>query len=910
MVRGWLRRQEKLQHKFLAVLLVVALVTFGAVFFWMTWLVGQELDHQVNLQARLLGDTLQSTLESCPDMTAVQRSVLTQGVLHESSLIVVLAGTPSRVLASTRREWVGQPLEVIDYHNKQVVEAKLKSARKSALSDHGDHLLYTVPLQVPTYGGETLNPELGLLFLQVDVRGIRGRYWGMVWSGVTLIGSAIVLICSVVWVAVRRMILKPVEVISRGAAQLGKEDGKQLFPEGADEIGRLGRHLNATSHTICQTERQLTDAIRQLEVNDERMTSVLEHMEAFVYVTALDTYEVLFLNHKARSVFGDVVGEICWKKFYHQSEPCSFCHNNQLFDKAGIPCNPVTRKFFHPILKRWFQNVDQLIPWPGQELARMQIAVDITEMQLAQEKLVASEQIFRDVAETVSEFIWEMDSSGKYVFMTDKVTESLGYSPEEMAGKYAYEIAYPPDREPMRQWMSELAAEPKAFRHICYRRETAQGAICWFSCSGKPIFDSQGRCTGFRGVSADVTEAKKREKEILEARDAALAGEKAKSEFLSVMSHEVRTPMNGVLGFAQVLQMTELTPDQQQYVSTILQSGNQMLAVLNDILDYSKIGAGKVTLEEESFDLWQLLNDMIFLHGTVAQSKNILLSLDINPEIPADFVGDPTRVRQILDNLIANAVKFTQRGGEVHISAQLSSAYTCRADCSCLLISVRDSGIGIAPDALTKLFEPFFQADSSMARKYGGTGLGLAICRKLALLMGGGLTVESELGKGSTFTLRLCLQRKRGRDNQKAGISHGDQMALPKHLKVLVVDDDEINLDLMQEILLRQECVVEAVSSGEEAIAAVLSKPYDIVLMDIQMPGTDGIAATRRIREYFKNNQHPWPCPPIVAVTARVLSGDEKKYRDAGMKGFVPKPIKQSSLFSVMQACLSAEAEA
>ncbi|WP_169727862.1 ATP-binding protein [Desulfovibrio inopinatus] len=474
--------------------------------------------------------------------------------------------------------------------------------------------------------------------------------------------------------------------------------------------------------------------------------------------------------------------------------------------------------------------------------------------------------------------------------------EIFGYLPEEILGHTTSLFFFSPSHAENfhRECERRLAARGTA--HFEHAFKTKDGNEIWCQIRVAPL-DASNVAQGVVWTFDNIQKERKIQRELQKAKNAAESANRLKSEFLANMSHEIRTPLNGIIGMISLAQESVVSAETRRMLESALDACDQMLDILNEILDFSKIEAGKFELVSESFSLRRLIHTLIQVFILQAKKKNIPLHVTIDANVPDMLIGDGLRLRQILSNLLGNAIKFTEQG-EIELTIEPREMNAGCHDRACLLLTVRDSGIGIPDEKIDTIFDSFTQANTMTNRRYGGTGLGLAITRRLVEMMGGRLWVTSTVGKGSSFSLTLPFGISRDTSLELPNDTLETQSPTKAGLRILLAEDNEINQRFTSVFLRSRGHSVHIVSNGQEAIDAAVDQDWDIILMDISMPVVDGIEATKVIRETAPKNGEP-PVP-IIALTAHAFPSDKEKFLAAGMNGYVAKPFNLSEFEGVL----------
>ncbi len=543
----------------------------------------------------------------------------------------------------------------------------------------------------------------------------------------------------------------------------------------------------------------------------------------------------------------------------------------------------------------------------GQYRGHLWMYNDVTAKKNQERMIKIQVEKYRNIIANMNLGLMEVDNNDYIVSVNDIFCHISGYHQNELIGRKSVEIL----RSKVNENMIEKKNKLKEHGMI----EVVQMPILdkfgdehWWLMSDAPNYDEAGNLIGSIGIHMDISEQKQMERELEQSKKRAEDSSRAKETFLANMSHEIRTPMTGILGMANLLGKTTLDEQQRKFTKMITESTNNLLTIVNEVLDIEKIASGKLELEYIPFKLEEKVFTTLQSFQFKAEEKNINLLLNSSLEDDLVVVGDPYRLGQILNNLLGNALKFTHEG-----EITMNMNYRTAPDAKRLVIEfqVRDTGIGVKQEKLQDIFTPFTQASTDTTRKYGGTGLGLTICKNLVEMQGGSIYVASKIGEGTTFTFFVPYEK--GDVSMLAGESK--EIVNFKDLdgvKILVAEDVELNQFLIKHILEAWGCEVTLVANGREAVEKVKTQPFDVILMDIQMPEMDGITATKIIRTLYivdksvitkkirTLNAKDKSAIPIIALTANALKGDGERYLDIGMNGYVTKPYTEEKLFQVI----------
>jgi|GEM_PF-785753 len=661
--------------------------------------------------------------------------------------------------------------------------------------------------------------------------------------------------------------------------------GRVSLP-GKDELSNLAAEINRMLAMFEQTRNAL-------QVSELRMRTIFESANDGIFLTSLSG-TIVNVNPRGAEICGCEQEEIVGKNIADLTPPEGRqAAMNALEEvKSGG-----SARFQTQYLRKDGSHVHvdvfaKLVVVDGQPFV-LSMVEDITERKQAEEALRESEEKYRKVFENVQDVFYQTDMEGAIIEISPSIERYSGFTREELIGRQVKEVYYYPEDR-----VGLLRAIKRDGEVVDYevRLKAKDGRLVYTSVNAHLLLDSNQQPIGIEGSLRDITERKKAVEELKRAKEVAESANRAKSEFLANMSHEIRTPMNGIIGMTELALETQLSEEQREYLMVVKSSADSLLELFNDILDLSKIEAGQVELDEMDFNLRTTVETTVDTLVHRASQKKIELISRIRPEVPTYVQGDPGRLRQILMNLLGNAIKFTEQG---HVFLQIEVDPSSEKDTVIIHGSVEDTGIGIPLDRQEMIFDAFSQADGSISRRYGGTGLGLTITRVLLEKMGGRIWVTSQPGKGSTFEFLAPLKLGTGMYEEHASIA-----GLPP-MRTLVVDDSPINRQIIRENLEAWGLVVLEADGGGSCLRALREgadshSPVQLLLLDVHMPDMDGYEVARRIR-----TDPAFGSPLIIIVSSLDAVGERKRFQELGCAGYLSKPVKQSSLLEEIQKVLA-----
>ncbi len=871
-----------------------------------------QLTEGLRRRAELVAHMVNYAAESVSRTGELQRIVSALGADEQMVEIVVVAGEPLRVLASTRQAWLDLPLDRLPARDGADQLARVIRSRTGEGHLHGtdDIFGYATPLLVSETSMLGERSVAGAVLVHLDASAMQAEVWrhAGTFSAIMFAG-----LCLLAWVGfwlIRRHVLAPLEDLGRSVDGAGAERWEAASTR--DEIGVL-------TGILRDSVDRLEESNRELRESQERYRSIFQNAPDVLFVFAAegpDAGEILATNGAAERSYGWTADELVGRKITEFDTP------------EGIGAAPERLRRLAAGERLEFEverrrRGGAVFPV---EVTAVRITLagracvlsferDLTARRLAEARLRESEER-RDLALAGAQLgLWDWNVVTGATIFDARWCGMLGWQPDELEHSVETwrEMMCPDDATAVQDALAAHFADARRSYQVEFRLRHRDGHWVWILSHGQVVERSpNGAARRMAGTHLDITARKQAESALLAAKEAAEAAARAKSDFLATMSHEIRTPLNGILGFTGMLAETPLNDEQRSFTQTIRQSGQALLTLVDDILDFSKVEAGQVQLESLAVDLAGVLGEAVDIVRPRAIEKALELRVDYPAGTPRRLLSDPTRLRQILLNLIGNALKFTARGS-VEVRVRQADGVPPR-----LRIEVRDTGVGIAADKLGLLFQKFTQADSSTTRRFGGTGLGLAISRRLVELMGGEIGVESELGKGSVFWFTLPFDHSAVPATEPVEVMDPkpvpaapppapENSSVPAPavahaapapeggLRVLVAEDTRVNQMLVQRVLGKLGHRHELAENGLEAVARFREGGFDAVLMDCHMPEMDGYDATREIRR-LEAERGGVGRIPIIALTASVLEEDRLNCLAAGMDEVLAKPFTPQGL--------------
>lgn len=788
------------------------------------------------------------------------------------------------------------------FHDKAATVGSNSVSRDALLPETGEHIkIIITPIEL---GKGRWHLLTGVSMQKVKKANI------VIFRDSIYYGSIIFLVGVLLSFRFARYFTKPITNLMKGTKEIAKGNlDHYIAINSNDEIGMLANSFNEmtqelknsmTSRDILSNEiAERTQVELALRNSEENYRLLVKHAPAGIAELELKTHRFLSLN--------DVICEYCG---YKKSKLLSMKFTDLLTDEsrqaflermsrmtegrsspypAEYNIKGNNNKILYVVI-----NTRHIYDKRGKPSRLMLVVHDISDIKQAEQKLRKSEEKYRNILENMEDGYVELDLEGNFTFVNSATCKFFGYEKKEMLGMNYSHFMDEDNAKQLFKLFDNVYKTGIPSRRIWFEIARKDGKKGYLELSVVLMKDQEGKIIGFREFSRDISE-KMRADELQQAKAAAEAANEAKSEFLAKMSHEIRTPLNGIIGMTELVMDTELNENQKSLLSTLNTEANSLLDLINDILDFSKIESGKLELEVVSFDLRALVEGIAKGAAMRAEKKGLELLFFLSSKIPPIVEGDPGRLRQILVNLLDNAIKFTQKG-EIHLLADLASAGTGQIEVS---FQIKDTGIGISTEEIDKIFESFTQADSSTTRKYGGSGLGTTISKQLVELMGGDISVESEEGKGTTFRFSVSFKES----TEGVHIPKTEYHGLAG-LTVLVIEDNETNKFILSEYLKSWGCHCVEASGRTEALDVIQGSSdsgtaIDLIITDINMPSCNGFELAEEIK-----TRDGFDKIPIIALTSATEKGDSDLCIDIGINGYFSKPVRKNELNNVVRSVL------